>query len=152
MFKKFALVFIAAVVVLNVVIAIVALTSTRDRDLSLPDTAIDYQQAVLGGNYEGMWDLSASELREGLTREQFIERARIEAAPPDRMFDWTVLNESEGDIARAHTLIQLASGGTQTNRIMLRNIDGEWRITSYEEYDGPWPPVEPPLAESLSDS
>ena len=66
MLKKFALGFIAAGVVLNVVIAVVALTSTSDRDLSLPDTAIDFQQAVFGGNYEGMWDLSAPEFRDYL--------------------------------------------------------------------------------------
>lgn len=148
MLKKLSLGTIAALVLLNVTIASVALISTRDRDLSLPDTAIKYQQAVIGGNYEGMWDLSAPELRDDLTREQFIERARQEAEPPDRMFDWTVLNEISGEIARAHTLVQLASGGTITHRIMLRDIDGEWMVTAYEPYDGPWPPLEPPLDQS----
>lgn len=148
MLKKSALGIIAAVVVLNVVIAIIALTVSRDRDLDIPDRVVEFQNAVLGGNYEGMWDLSAPEFHDGLTREQFIERARQDAMPPDRMFDWTVLNEDSGDIARAHSLIQLASGGTQTNRFMLRNVGGEWLITSYESYEGPWPPTEPPLADS----
>ncbi len=148
MIKKIALGFIGAVVILNVAIAVIALTSTRDRDLSLADASIEYEQAVVGGNYEEMWDLSAPEFRDGLTRSQFIERARENAPPADRMFDWTVLNETFDDIARAHTRVQLASSGIQTHRIMLRQIDGQWRITAYEDYDGPWPPQEPPLAGS----
>ncbi len=148
MLKKFALGFLAAVIVLNVTIAVIALTATRDRDLSIPDAAVDFQQAVYGGNYEGMWDLSAPEYRAGLTREQFIERSRQNAPTPDRLFDWTVLNESEGDIARAHTLIQLAQGGVQSHRMMLRRIEGEWKITEYAPYEGAWPPDEPPLISS----
>lgn len=148
MLKKFALGFIAAVVVLNVVIAVIALTSSGDRDLSLPDTAIDYQRAVFGGNYEEMWELSAPEFRDSLTRDEFIERSRQNAPTPDRLFDWTVLSETADDVARVHTRIQLASSGIHTHRLMLRSIDGDWRITAYDQYDGRWPPDEPPLAES----
>ncbi len=146
MLKKLALGFIGIVVAVNVTIAVIALTSTRDRDLSLPEAVIEFEQAVFGGNYEAMWDLSAPEFRDGLDREQFIERSRENAPPQDRLFDWTVLNETSGDIARAHTLIQLASGGTPTHRMLLRRIDDDWRVASYEDYDGPWPPQEPPLS------
>lgn len=142
MLKKTTLGILAAVVALNVTLAVIALVSTRDRDLSLPDTAVEFQQAVFGGNYEAMWDLSAPEFRDGLTREQFIERSRENAPPQDRLFDWTVLNETSGDIGRAHTRIQLALGGIQTHHMMLRRIDGQWRVTAYEDYGGPWPPIE----------
>ena len=148
MIKKIALGTIAGVVLLNVVIAIIALTTTQDRDLAIADAAIEFHQAVLGGNYEGMWDLSAPEYRDGLTRDEFVERARELAPSPGRMFDWTVLHEESGDLARAHTLVQLASGGTESRRIMLRNAEGEWRITEFDEYVGPWPPNEPPLTGS----
>ncbi len=148
MFKKFALGLIAAFVALNIVIAIVAFISTRDRDLSIPDTVIEFETAVFGGNFETMWDLSAPKYRDGLTREQFIDRSRETAPPADRLFDWTVLNEASGDIARAHTRVQLASGGIQTNRMMLRKIGKEWRVTEYESYDGLWPPEELPLSDS----
>ncbi len=145
MLKKLTLGVILAFVLLNVVIAIFAFMATRNRDLSIPDTAVEFQQAVFGGNYEAVWDLSAPEYRNGLTREQFIERQRENSPEIDRLFDWTVLNESSGDIAQAHTRIQLANGGIQTHLLMMRKIDGEWRVTEYGVYDGPWPPDEAPL-------
>ncbi len=148
MLNKFALGTIAAAVVLSVVLAIVAFVSTRDRDLEIPDTAVEFQTAVFGGNYEALWELSAPVYREGRTREEFIEWARATVPPPDKLFNWTVLNERAGDIARAHILVQLGSGGTATNRMMLRNINGEWRISEYQSYDGAWPPDEPPLQAS----
>lgn len=148
MLKKFALGTIAASVLLIVVIAVVAFVSTRNRDLAIPDTAIEFQTAVFEGNYEALWELSSPEYRQGRAREEFIEWTRLNAPPPDRVFDWTVLNERSGDIARAHTRVQLASGGISTHRMMLRNIDGEWRISEYEGYDGAWPPDEPPLTGS----
>lgn len=148
MLNKFALGTIAAFVVLMAVIAIVAFVSTRNRDLAIPDTAIKFQTAVFGGNYEAIWELSSSEYREGRTREEFIEWARLNTPQPDRLFNWTVLNERQGDAARAHVLVQLASGGTAMNRMVLRKIDGEWLISEYRVYDGPWPPEEPPFGSS----
>jgi hypothetical protein len=148
MFKVFALGTIASFVALIVVIAIVAFITTRNRDLTIPDTAIEFQMAVFGGNYEALWDLSSPEYRAGRSRDEFIDWARFNVPQPDRLFNWTVLNEREGDIARAHVLVQLASGGTATTLILLRKIDGDWRITAYENYEGAWPPDEPPLAGS----
>jgi hypothetical protein len=145
MLKKSALVLIAAFVALNIVIAIVAFVTTRDRDLSIPDTAIAFQEAAFGGNYEALWDLSTLEYQKGLSRAEFIEWARDNTPPPDRIFDWTVLNEQSGDIARAHILVQLASGGTAAHRMMLRDIDGQWLVNEYSPYDGVWPPIESPL-------
>ncbi len=146
MLKKLALAVLAVVVVLNLVLVAIALLSSRDRDLTVADTAIEFEEAVFGGNYEAMWDLAAPEFRDGLTREQFVQRARENAPPQDRIFDWTALNETADDIARTHTRLQLARGGINTNRMLMRNIEGEWRITDYRSYEGPWPPDEPPLS------
>lgn len=148
MLKKFALGIIALVVLVNVVLVAITLFSNRGRDLSVSDTAVAWQEAVFGGNYEGMWDLAAPEFRDGLSREQFIEQAREEAPPQDRLFDWTVHNEVVGDVARVHTRVHLARAGIETHRMMMLNVDDEWRITEYESYAGPWPPEEPSLAES----
>lgn len=120
----------------------------RDNDLTTADTAIEFETAVYGRNYEAMWDLSAGEYRQGLTRDEFIEWARQNTPTPRAIFDWTALNETAGDVARVHTHFQLSTGDLITNRMMLNRIDGEWRIVSYEPYDGSWPPIEPPLAGS----
>ena len=148
MTKKIAFAVFVAFVLLNVALVTVALVSTRDRDLSVADTAIEWQEAVFGGNYEAMWDLSAPEFRDGRSRDEFISQVRQSAPPQDRLFDWTALNEKSGDIARVHTRVQLVKGDIETHRMLMRNIGGEWRVTEYEAYEGSWPPNEPPLASS----
>ncbi len=145
MLKKLAIAFFVCIVVLNLVIAAFAFGRTRDRDLSAPNTAIEYQVAAIGGNYELMWDLADPELRSGLSREEFIEQARAEARAPANVLDWSALTETAGEIARVHTLVELTGGVRELHRIMLQMTDGEWRVSDYEPYDGPWPPNEPSL-------
>ena len=50
MVRKLALAFIALVVILNVVIAIIALSSSSDRDLSIPNTVADFDGEVSVAN------------------------------------------------------------------------------------------------------
>jgi hypothetical protein len=146
MLKRSTLGIIAAFVVLNGVIAIIAFLRVQDRDLSIPDTVVEFEQAAYGGNFEALWDLSTSEYRQGRTQAEFIEWARQNTPAQDRIFDWTVLNERTGDFARAHILVQLASGEMAAHRMLLERTEGRWRVSDYTVYEGDWPPVEPPLS------
>ena len=146
MLKKFAVGVLLAVIVINIAGAAAYLISVQGRDLSIADTAIEFQEAVYGGNYEAMWDLSTEPYHAGRTREEFIEWARDNTPAPTEIFDWTVLDERTDGQARAHTLMQLAGGDVVMHEIMLTKVEDEWKVTRYGEYSGEWPPDEPPLA------
>jgi hypothetical protein len=148
MLKKSVLGLFAAIIIFNVVMAVLYLTRTLNRDLSIPDTVIEFQEAVYGGNYEAMWDLSAEPYRAGRTRDDFLEWARQNAPPLTRIFDWTVLDERTDGLARAHTRMQLAGDGVVMHELMLTRVEDEWKVTQYREYSGEWPPDEPPLADA----
>lgn len=138
--RRLALGITGAFVLLMVAITLVAFFSARGRDLALPNTVADFQKALYGGNYEKMWDLAAPEYRDGLDREQFIERARATAPTPTIVDDWSVSADYMGDAAYAWSLVKLRSGGTAMHEISLVRIDGEWQVTSHLPYEGPWPP------------
>ena len=146
MLKKSALTLFAAIMAVNIVAVALYLTSVMGRDLSIADTAIDFQEAVYGGNYEAMWDLSTEPYRAGRSRDEFLEWARQNTPQPTRIFDWTVLDERADGIARAHTRMQLEGAGIVTHELMLEKVGDEWKIAQYSEYSGEWPPDEPPLA------
>ena len=137
---KAAIALFATVILVNVAIAVFVFVSTRDRDLSIPETVIDFQQAVYGGNYEAMWDLSVEPYRSGLDRQQFIDRARDTAPPLTRINDWTVLDEHSGEVARAYTRMELATGDIVTHSVELHRVDNHWRVSDYSIYSGDWPP------------
>jgi hypothetical protein len=130
--KKLVVGIFGAFVLLNVVIAVIAFVSTRDRDLDIPNTAVDFEKAVYGGNYEAMWTLSAPEYRAGMTRDEFLEWARSNAPAPDVVTNWTARSEPDGDIVLVHTLVELGRGGTAANTLTLTRINDQWKISSYE--------------------
>ena len=145
---KLALGLVVALVLVIAVIVATTIIISRSNDLSIADTAIDFETAVHGRNYEAMWDLSAGDYRRGLSRDAFIEWARENTPEPSILYEWTALNETAGDIGRVHTHFLLSNGDLVTNVMALNRIDGEWRVISYAPYDGPWPPDETPLEES----
>ena len=146
MLKKSALGLFAAVFIVNIAAAAIYLTSVIGRDLSIPETAIEFQEAVYGGNYEAMWELSAEPYRGGRTRDEFIEWARHNTPPATRVIDWTVVDEHTDTTAQAHTRIQLSNGEIVTHLLLMTRTGSGWKVTHYEEYSGDWPPDELPLA------
>ncbi|MDA0676999.1 MAG: hypothetical protein O2788_03215 [Chloroflexi bacterium] len=130
--KKLVIGIFGAFIFLNVLIVLIAFISTRDRDLEIPNTAVDFQKAIYGGNFEALWTLSAPEYRAGMRRDIFLEWARANAPQPDVITNWTVRSEPDGDIALVHTLVELGRGGTAEHTLTLVRVDGEWKISKYE--------------------
>ncbi len=143
MVRKLGLYLIAAIIVGN--IAFVAVFLTTDRDSALPDDVMDFERAVYGANYELMWERSTGEYRAGRNRQQFLDWARESTPSPEAIFNWTVVNEKSGELARSHTRIQLATGEIVMHRLLLNKVGDEWHVAEYRDYTGAWPPNEPPL-------
>jgi hypothetical protein len=134
--KKLVIGIFGALIFLNVLLALIAFISTRDRDLEIPNTAVDFEKAMYGGNYEALWTLSAPEYRAGMSRDVFLEWARANAPQPDVITNWTIRSEPGGDTALVHTLVELGRGGTAAHTLTLVRIDGEWKISKYDATPG----------------
>ena len=135
--KTLVLGIFGAFLLLNVVIAVVAYFSTRDRDLEIPNTVVAFQKALYGGNYEALWTLSTAEYRAGMDREAFLEWARENGPQPDVITNWTVRSESKGNTVIAHALVELGRGGTAASTVTLVQVDGQWKISDYEPPSSP---------------
>jgi hypothetical protein len=117
-------------------VVLVAMILVFLRGGSGPGTvAAEYQQAWDRQDWAAVWELSAPELRAGDTQANFVslkERTRS----PDLMgvLDRVVVEreETRGDSACVVLRLYLRDAGERVREVLLRSIDGAWRVVDPE--------------------
>jgi hypothetical protein len=138
-----------ALVVVGVVIvglcAVLVAMVTVDPGPSPVDVALAYEQAWDNLDFESLWSLSGDELRDGLSRPEFVaaKRAAYERQTGLRaLVDRVVADAvSEGrGFAVVHTRVELRDGGSAADALQLAKRGGRWLVVAYElQPDGAGP-------------
>ena len=101
------------------------------------DTAVAYEHAWDRLDFATLWNLSGPNLRDGRTRDQFV-RDKI-AAYQHEAHDLAGLVQSihpekvdvNGPVARVLARLQLHSGESVVDEMLLERIGPAWHITAY---------------------
>jgi hypothetical protein len=135
---------VVGVVIVGLCVALVAVV-TVDPGPSPVDVALAYEQAWDNLDFESLWSLSGDELRDGLSRPEFVaaKRAAYERQAGLRgLADRVVADAvSEGrGFALVHTRVELRDGGSAADALQLTKRGGRWLVVAYElEPDGAGP-------------
>jgi hypothetical protein len=97
--------------------------------------AAEYQQEWDRGNWAAVWELSAPELRSGDTEADFVslkERTRDPDLTGD--LDRVVIEreETRDDSACVVLRLYLRDAGERVQEVLLRRVDGAWRVVDPE--------------------
>jgi hypothetical protein len=127
---------VAGVVIVGLCVVLVAVVSA-DPGPSPVDVALAYEQAWDHLDFEGLWSLSGDELRDGLSRPEFVaaKRAAYEHQTGLRgLADRVVVDAvSEGKgFAVVHTRVELRDGGNAADTLQLSRQGGRWLVVGYE--------------------
>jgi hypothetical protein len=97
--------------------------------------AAEYQRQWDQGDWAAVWRLSAPELRAGNTEADFVslkERTRS----PDLMGDLERVvverEEMQGDSACVVLRVYLRDAGEHVREVLLRSVDGAWKVVDPE--------------------
>jgi hypothetical protein len=135
---------IAGVVIVALCAALVVIVSL-DPGPSPVDVAVAYEEAWDHLDFEGLWSMSGDELRDGLSRPEFVaaKQAAYERQAGLRgLADRVVVDAvSEGKgFAVVHTTVELREGGRAADALQLAKRGGRWLVVAYElEPDGAGP-------------
>ena len=126
---------IVGVVILGLTLAVVVAIA-KDRGPGPGDTAVAYELAWDRLDFESVFTLSGSELRDGLDRHGFVAAKRAAYEQQHRLgglvarvgIDQTV---SVGDAAVVLTRVDLTDHTVVQNRVELARRNGRWQVVAY---------------------
>jgi hypothetical protein len=131
-------VIVFAIVAVLVVVLIVAsgIAISRDPGPSPADVALGYELAWDRLDFETLWALSTSELRDGRTREEFVaaKRAAYRDQPGLRRLarHVAVVEATAGPhVAVVITSVELRDGSNLRDELKLVRLAGRWQVLSY---------------------
>jgi hypothetical protein len=131
-------VIVFAVVAVLVVALIVAsgIAISRDPGPTPADVALGYELAWDRLDFETLWVLSTSELRDGRTREDFVaaKRAAYRDQPGlRRLARHVVVEEATAGphVAVVITSVELRDGSSLRDELKLVRRAGRWQVLSY---------------------
>jgi hypothetical protein len=110
----------------------------RDRGPGPGDTAVAYELAWDRLDFEGLFTLSARELRDGLDRRKFVA-AKRDAYEQQRALRGLVEHvgvddvsvTSRGDAALVTTRVELRDGNVVHNLVQLARRNSRWQVVAY---------------------
>ena len=97
--------------------------------------AAQFQQEWDQGNWAAVWELSAPELRAGDTEAEFVslkERTRSPDLSGDLERVVIEREETRADGACVVLRLDLRDAGERVREVLLRNVDGTWRVVDPE--------------------
>ena len=117
---------------LAVVIAI-----AKDRGPTPDDVAVSYEMAWDRFDFDVLWKLSGTELRDGLDRHEFVDVKRTAYANQQALSELgadVTIEESavRGDEAMVTTCVALRDGTAVHNHVQLARRTGRWQVVGYQ--------------------
>lgn len=106
------------------------------------DTAIAYELAWDQLDFATLWNLSGPNLRDGRTRDQFVQDKTGAYQGDGRALAGLVRTvepeqaDVNGPVARVLTRLELHSGETVVHETLLERIGPSWHVTAYHLADG----------------
>jgi hypothetical protein len=101
------------------------------------DTAVAYEHAWDRLDFATLWNLSGPTLRDGRTRDQFV-RDKVAAYQHERRDLARLVRSVEpekvdvnGPVARVLTRLQLHSGESVVDEMLLERVGPAWYVTAY---------------------
>ena len=101
------------------------------------DTAVAYEHAWDRLDFSTLWNLSGPNLRDGRTRDQFVRdkvaayrgeghglNGLVRSVQPEQV-------DVNGPVARVLTRLELHSGGSVVDEMLLERIGPAWHVTAY---------------------
>lgn len=112
-----------------------------DRGPSVGDLAVAYERAWDRLDFATLWAVSGPDLRDGLTRRQFIAAKRAAYSTGDHpvgLVARTSLDDVAvaGEVAVALTRLDLRDGAEVRNEVRMERRMGRWEVTGYRLRDG----------------
>jgi hypothetical protein len=109
----------------------------RDRGPSPGEVAVAYELAWDRLDFEALWSLSGTELRDDRPKHDFVaaKRAAYDRAPGLAGLARDVLLENVAagaDVAVVRTRVELTDGAVVRNELRLAHRDGTWQVVAYE--------------------
>lgn len=119
---------VVAVLVVGLGVAVlVALAIDRPDPV---EAAVAYERARVRLDLETLWRLSAPELRDGRTHDEFVAEQR--AGVPGRVERVTVeAQETAGRLAVVRTRLELEGGQVVHHQVRLRRESGRWTVVDH---------------------
>jgi hypothetical protein len=106
------------------------------------DTAVAYEHAWDRLDFSTLWNLSGPNLRDGRTRDQYVRdkvaayrseahglAGLVRTVQPDQV-------DVNGPVARVVTRLQLHSGESVVDEMLLERIGPAWHVTAYHISSG----------------
>jgi activator of HSP90 ATPase len=109
----------------------------KDRGPTPDDVAVSYEMAWDRFDFDVLWTLSGSELRDGLDRHEFVDVKRAayanQRALSELGADVTIEDSAvRGDAALVTTCVALRDGTTVHNNVQLARRTGRWQVVAYQ--------------------
>lgn len=130
---------VIALVAGAVLFLVLALVVAVARDPGPPpgDVALAYELAWDRLDFETLWSLSGTELRDDRRKHDFVDakRAAYDRAPGLAGLARHVSLDDVAagtDVAVVRTRIELTDGGVVRNELRLARRDGSWQVVAYE--------------------
>ena len=129
----FAVVITLVILLCFAVVAAIA----KDRGPTPDDVAVSYEMAWDRFDFDVLWSLSGSELRDGLDRHEFVAAKRAaytnQRALSELGADVTIEDSAvRGDAARVTTCVVLRDGTAVHNTVQLARRTGRWQVVAYQ--------------------
>lgn len=126
---------VVGVIILVLILAVVVAVA-RDRGPGPGDTAVAYELAWDRLDFESLFTLSGSELRDGLDRHGFVAAKRAAYEDQHRLgglVDRAGIDQavSVGDSAVVLTRVELGDHTVVHNRVELARRNGRWQVVAY---------------------
>jgi hypothetical protein len=129
---------ITAVVVIAIVLLAfgLVLALATEPGPSPAEVAVGYELAWDRLDFEALWALSGSELRDGLSRREFVAVKRAAYREQDelrRLAGHVAVEEIVVDArsATVGTRLELRDGAAVRNELLLARRDGRWQVVVY---------------------
>jgi hypothetical protein len=127
--------FVALAVILVLVGAMIVAVA-RDPGPSPADVALGYEHAWDQLDFDAVYRLSGPELRDGLSRAQFVEAKRTahrEGGSQGHLVAHAGVEETriDGDVAVVVTRLELRDGSGLRNDVGLARRAREWQVVAY---------------------
>ena len=106
------------------------------------DTAVAYEHAWDRLDFATLWNLSGSNLRDGRTRDQFVRDKLAAYRGEDQALAGLVRSvrpdkvDVNGPVARVLARLELHSGETVVDEMLLERIGPAWHVTAYHISSG----------------
>ncbi len=126
---------VVGVVILALMLAVVVAIA-RDRGPGPGDTAVAYELAWDRLDFESLYTLSGTELRDGLDRHAFVAAKRTAYEQQRQLgglVDRVGIDEavSVGDAAVVITSVELRDSTVARNRVELARRNARWQVVAY---------------------